>query len=255
MPGWVRRTSIWPRSACCRGSGWRIPSSSCGRPLSIGSRCRGSRGWGGARGWILLCQILIIVGLLGLAMTDPTAHLGQFAGFAAFAAVAAATQDIAVDAWRIDVADEETPVELLSAIYQFGYRTASIVGGAFALWLSARWAWPGVFMLMAVFIALMIVVALTAPDTPRPASERSEQALAAPGELEPRAPRRRSDRGGRQLGAVDRGHHLVHGRDAGPCRTGRGRGRRRRISPNIGGRGSSWRRCWCRWPSPRRSTG
>ena len=48
-------------------------------------------------------------------------------------AFASATQDIAVDAWRIDVADERTPVELLSAVYQFGYRTASIVGGAFAL--------------------------------------------------------------------------------------------------------------------------
>jgi PAT family beta-lactamase induction signal transducer AmpG len=60
------------------------------------------------------------------------------------AALASATQDVAIDAWRIDVADEETPVELLSSIYQFGYRIASIVGGALALLMAGgchgRWS-------------------------------------------------------------------------------------------------------------------
>jgi PAT family beta-lactamase induction signal transducer AmpG len=50
--------------------------------------------------------------------------------FAFLGALASATQDVAIDAWRIDVADEQTSVELLSSIYQFGYRIASIVGGA-----------------------------------------------------------------------------------------------------------------------------
>jgi PAT family beta-lactamase induction signal transducer AmpG len=63
----------------------------------------------------------------------PATNIGTFAIFAVIAALASATQDVAVDAWRIDVADEQTPVELLSAVYQFGYRIASIVGGALAL--------------------------------------------------------------------------------------------------------------------------
>ena len=54
-----------------------------------------------------------------------------------------------MDAWRIDVADERTPVEVLSSVYQFGYRIASIVGGALALVLAARMSWSLVYLMMA----------------------------------------------------------------------------------------------------------
>ena len=82
-----------------------------------------------------------VVSFIGLGASDPAVNIGGFAIFAVIGAFASATQDIAVDAWRIDVADEKTPVELLSAVYQFGYRMASIVGGAFALLLAARMPW------------------------------------------------------------------------------------------------------------------
>jgi PAT family beta-lactamase induction signal transducer AmpG len=97
-------------------------------------------------------------------------------------AFASATQDIAVDAWRIDVADERTPVELLSAVYQFGYRTASIVGGAFALFLAARIPWGAVYFVMAGLVVAIMAVAFTAPDTERP-PRAAEDPLEGAGEV------------------------------------------------------------------------
>lgn len=128
---------------------------------------------GRRKSWIMLCQIVMVCAFVGLATTDPVADIGRFALFAVIAALGSATQDVAVDAWRIDVADETATVELLSAIYQFGYRIASIVGGAFALFLAARMAWPIVFLIMAALIVVMIVVALFAPDTARPIDDRT----------------------------------------------------------------------------------
>src|SRR5436305_1923002 len=138
---------------------------------------------GRRKGWIVLCQAFLIVSFVGLGASDPTRSLGWFAIFAVIGAFASATQDIAVDAWRIDVADERTPVELLSAVYQFGYRTASIVGGAFALLLAARMPWGTVYLIMAGLPGALGVVAVTAPDPQRPPAGASEQALEQPGEV------------------------------------------------------------------------
>jgi PAT family beta-lactamase induction signal transducer AmpG len=142
---------------------------------------------GRRKSWIVLCQVIMILGFAGLAATNPTTNIGTFAIFAVIAALASATQDVAVDAWRIDVADEQTPVELLSAVYQFGYRIASIVGGAIALVLAARMSWSLVYLLMGGLIGLMVLVALTAPDTPRQDNEVLHKELAEPGALEPKA--------------------------------------------------------------------
>src|SRR4051794_11627183 len=138
---------------------------------------------GRRKGWIVLCQAFLIVSFVGLGASDPTRSLGWFAIFAVIGAFASATQDIAVDAWRIDVADERTPVELLSAVYQFGYRTASIVGGAFALFLAARMPWGTVYYVMAALVFAILLVALTAPDTQRP--PRVADALEQAGEIKP----------------------------------------------------------------------
>lgn len=140
---------------------------------------------GRRKSWILLCQTVMILGFAGLAATNPATSIGTFAIFAVIAALASATQDVAVDAWRIDVADEESPVELLSAIYQFGYRIASIVGGALALVLAARMSWSLVYLLMGGLIALIALIALRAPDTPRPDADRLHKELAEPGAIEP----------------------------------------------------------------------
>src|SRR6476659_9149217 len=63
--------------------------------------------------WIVLCQVGLIASFVGLGATDPATSIGWFAIFAVIGAFSSATQDIAVDAWRIDVADQKTPVELL----------------------------------------------------------------------------------------------------------------------------------------------
>jgi len=140
---------------------------------------------GRRKSWIMLCQAVLIVSFVGLGASDPALNIGGFAIFAVIGAFASATQDIAVDAWRIDVADERTPVELLSAVYQFGYRTASIVGGAFALLLAARMPWGTVYFVMAGLVLAVLLVALTAPDTQRPARGAIEDALEQAGAVTP----------------------------------------------------------------------
>jgi len=133
---------------------------------------------GRRKGWIALCQIILVVALGSLALIDPVAALGRFALVALVAALASATQDVAIDAWRIDVADAVTPVELLSSLYQFGYRLAALVGSTLALVLAARLPWPAVYALLAALLGIVaLVCALFAPDTPRP--PRGDAALMA----------------------------------------------------------------------------
>ncbi|NMN03500.1 MULTISPECIES: MFS transporter [unclassified Novosphingobium] len=138
---------------------------------------------GRRKSWIALCQGVLVLSFAGLAATDPTRAIGTFALFAFLGALASATQDVAIDAWRIDVADEQASVELLSSIYQFGYRIASIVGGALALVMAGRMSWPLVYLLMAGLIGLVFVVTLRAPDTPRAEQGALHATLGQVGEL------------------------------------------------------------------------
>lgn len=147
----------------------------------------GLRRLGRRRGWILLCQIVLAAALLLIAATDPAGATGRFALWAFVGTIASATQDVAVDAWRIEVADQATPVELLSAVYQLGYRVASIVGGAFALFLAYRMAWPVVYVVMAAVQLSLVAATLTAPDTRRPAEEAGGDLFGAAALLAPRA--------------------------------------------------------------------
>lgn len=127
---------------------------------------------GRRRGWIVGCQLVIAASLAVLASIDPLTRLGLFATAAVFAAFAAATQDVVIDAWRIEAADEEAPLDLLSALYQFGYRTASLVGGAGALLLAQRSSWPSVYYAMAGLMGLGIVAAFRAPEPENAAVDR-----------------------------------------------------------------------------------
>ncbi len=141
---------------------------------------------GRRKSWIFLCQCVMVVAFAVLSRLNPVTGMGWFAILAVIAAIASATQDVAVDAWRIDVADEKTPVELLSPIYQFGYRTASIVGGAFALVLAARMSWNSVFLLMAGLIVIVAIITLRAPDTDRPSGGALQAELSEAGQIDPR---------------------------------------------------------------------
>ena len=127
---------------------------------------------GQRRGWILLCQLTIVTALFIIARTNPTQNLGLFAGAAVLGAFASATQDVVIDAWRIEVADDNNPLDLLSTLYQFGYRIASLLGGAGALMLAARISWPSTYLLMAIAMACAMLSAFGAPE-PQSARQRS----------------------------------------------------------------------------------
>ena len=140
---------------------------------------------GRRKSWIALCQAIIAACLALLALTDPATAIGNFVLVAFVAALASASHDIAIDGWRIDQADEDAPIELLSAIYQFGYRTASIVGGAIALVMAARMSWPNVYLVMAAVFVALLLVTLAAHDSRRPERGSLYGALAEPGALKP----------------------------------------------------------------------
>ncbi len=141
---------------------------------------------GRRKSWIFLCQAVQVGALALLAVIDPAQNIGRFAGVAFLGAIASATQDIAIDGWRIDQAGEEAPIELLSALNQFGFRTASIVGGALALVMATTMSWPAVYVAMGgLMLVLMLGVTLRAPDSPRPEPGKLHVALGEPGALLP----------------------------------------------------------------------
>lgn len=142
--------------------------------------------FGRRRSWLFLVQTILTLTFFALATSDPRLALGSFALIAVIGAFSSATQDVVIDAWRIDVADKNATVEILSAIYQFGYRIAALVGGALALVLSGRMSWPAVYAVMGVFMALTVIATMFAPDTPRTAAETEQTALRSKGALDPK---------------------------------------------------------------------
>jgi PAT family beta-lactamase induction signal transducer AmpG len=124
---------------------------------------------GRRKSWLLPIQIALGVIFVVLSRLDPQSALGWFSLLAGIGAFMSATQDIVIDAWRVDVQDEVATVEILSAIYQLGYRLATLIGGALALVLAARISWPGVYFALGCIFFVVALITLFAPDTPRPA--------------------------------------------------------------------------------------
>ena len=123
---------------------------------------------GRRRGWLLLSQAAIMAGLAGMALADPRDALGPIVWCALAVAFGSATQDIALDAFRIESADTQRQAAL-AATYQTGYRLAMIWAGAGVLWIAARAevatagnyqhaAWQTAYLVMA---ASMLVGVLT----------------------------------------------------------------------------------------------
>jgi PAT family beta-lactamase induction signal transducer AmpG len=123
---------------------------------------------GRRRGWLLLSQAAIMAGLVGMALADPRDALGPIVWCALAVAFGSATQDIALDAFRIESADTQRQAAL-AATYQTGYRLAMIWAGAGVLWIAARAevatagnyqhaAWQTAYLVMA---ASMLVGVLT----------------------------------------------------------------------------------------------
>ncbi|MBO6608088.1 MFS transporter [Altererythrobacter sp.] len=140
--------------------------------------------------WIVPMQVLLGTILVTLSLLDPKSQLGMFSLLAGIGAFASATQDIAINAWRIDVADDAATLDILSTVYQMGYRFSSLVGGALGLIIAARIGWPETYMLMGALLLAAGVIGLFAPNAAidaeaAAASEGEVRALRKAGELSP----------------------------------------------------------------------
>jgi PAT family beta-lactamase induction signal transducer AmpG len=136
---------------------------------------------GHRRSWMLVSQGLIIVGLWLVAGSDPVGRLGTVAVFAVLIAVSSATQDIAMDAWRIEVADVSRQ-GALAAAYQWGYRVATLVAGAVPLLLAGAYGWNVSYGVMAALMSVGVIGVLAAPPEERHAirSIHAENVPSAP---------------------------------------------------------------------------
>ena len=101
-------------------------------PLPLLTKLLGRR-----RSWLMFAQCLVIAGLIGMGWCDPQLNLESVVWFALLVAFGSATQDIALDAFRIESADTQHQAAL-AATYQTGYRLAMIWAGAGVLWVAAR---------------------------------------------------------------------------------------------------------------------
>lgn len=106
------------------------------------------RVFGRRRAWLLVAQAGLIGAIAFTASLDPAAALGAVALGAVLIAFFSATQDIALDAWRIDVADDDDQA-LMAAIYQWGYRIGMILAGAGALWIADASSFNIAYLVMA----------------------------------------------------------------------------------------------------------
>ncbi len=132
--------------------------------------------FGRRRSWLLFAQLLIIVGLVGMASIDPQVQLTPIVWCALLVAFGSATQDIALDAFRIESADSDHQAAL-AATYQTGYRLALIWSGAGVLWLAARAeigssgydasAWQFAYLCMALSISVGVITTLFSKEPVR----------------------------------------------------------------------------------------
>ncbi len=137
-------------------------------PLPLLTRALGRR-----RAWLLVSQAIIIGGLIAMAMGDPQEGLRALTIAALVVAFASATQDIALDAYRIESARVEKQAAL-AAMYQTGYRLAMIWAGAGVLWIAARAAgsdtgyhasaWTTAYFAMAASMGVGVLAVLLSPE-------------------------------------------------------------------------------------------
>ncbi len=119
---------------------------------------------GRRRGWMIISQILVGICLFGMAYVKPEGGLALFTLLAAIAAFASATQDIVVDAWRIEVSDASEDMALLSSSYQLGYRASLLVTDALILILAGAIGWSVSYSAMGALMAVGVIATLFAAE-------------------------------------------------------------------------------------------
>ena len=117
---------------------------------------------GHRRAWMLVTQAVIVFGLWSISSLNPSNALIAIAGFAALVGFFGATQDIVIDAWRIEAADDSRH-GAMAAAYQMGYRVAMIVAGAVPLVLADLYNWNLSYAVMAALMGIGVAGVLFAP--------------------------------------------------------------------------------------------
>lgn len=128
---------------------------------------------GRRRSWLLLSQIAVVLAILGIAGSDPQQNLALMAIFVVVLAFSSATQDIIIDAYRIESAPEQLQAALAAA-YLTGYRLAMILASAGTLWLAAIFSddsqiyelrsWQLAYIVMALCMLPGIIVTLLSKE-------------------------------------------------------------------------------------------
>ena len=116
-----------------------------------------TRWLGRRRGWMLACQIVLMVTMIGLGQTDPTVDIGLMALWAVALAFASASQDIVIDAYRVEILTEQEQIV-------FGYRVGMLISGAGALYIASAAPWSVVYSAMAGAMGLGVLATLLAPE-------------------------------------------------------------------------------------------
>jgi len=120
--------------------------------------------FGRRRGWMLLSQAVVGLSLIGMAMVGPEGGLTALGIAALVTAFASATQDIVVDAWRIESAEGDEDQALLTSAFQLGYRFAILAGNALILFFAAWLGWSGAYAVWGAAMSLAIVATLFARE-------------------------------------------------------------------------------------------
>jgi len=135
---------------------------------------------GRRRGWLLAIQVLLACAILALGFADPAVDPALTALVAVAVAFLSASQDIVIDAHRIEILDADEQ-GMGAAAVQWGYRFGMLAGGAGALYVAALGGWPAAYAAMAALLAVGVAATLLAPEpaaAPAPAEPAPAGALA-----------------------------------------------------------------------------
>jgi len=132
-----------------------------------------TRIFGKRRSWMLVSQLGIFWGLWAISQLSVSSQLEQIAWLSIWVALCSATQDIVIDAYRIEIVAAELQ-GAMAAMYVFGYRLALLVAGAGALYLAEFFNWQASYQVMALFM-LVGVVATFLIHEPRHVADRATQ--------------------------------------------------------------------------------
>lgn len=122
---------------------------------------------GRRRSWALFIQILLFLALLTMAFTNPEQHTLHMALYAFTASFLAASQDIVLDAYRVESFENEPEKQASGvAIYVLGYRFGLIFSGAGAIYLAAEYSWKEVYLIMSlgIFVGLLAILSAKEPQ-------------------------------------------------------------------------------------------